>query len=66
MLLLLCLKQSPNTYFEPAYNTLQWFWFQICFLDMEVFAVMSLLIWEKPTKNTFILLWIKGEDTILF
>ena len=65
ILLLHYVKENPHTYFESTYNTLQWFWFQICVLDMEFFAAISLLSLRKTYKNICILLWIK-EDYYFF
>ena len=61
MLLLHYVKENPHTYFESAYNTLPWFWFQISFLYMEFFAAISLLSLKKTYKNISILLWIKED-----
>ena len=46
-----CVKQNPYPYCESAYNTVQWFWFQICFLDKKVLVVMSLLSLTKKYKK---------------
>ena len=60
---------NPHIYFESAYNTIQWFWLQIYFLNVEVSAAVNLLSLRKIYKKYLhyrIILWIKGDYTILF
>ena len=51
MLLLRYVKQNLNIHFRSSYNTFQQFWFQICFLDVEVFVAMSWLSLRKTYKK---------------
>ena len=51
MLLLHYIKQNLNIHFRSSYNTFQQFWFQICFLDVEVFVAMSWLSLRKTYKK---------------